>query len=46
LITYNYKSLNAEHRDKLMDMFEHIFTGGILMEERNTKDTDNRRPAR
>jgi AcrR family transcriptional regulator len=30
--------------DELREMFARIFTGGILLEERNTKDTDNRRP--
>jgi hypothetical protein len=46
LITYNQNSLNAEHRDKLREMFARIFTGGILLEERATKETDKRRQAR
>lgn len=32
--------------DELREMFARIFTGGILLEERNTKETDNRSPAR
>ena len=32
--------------DELRQMFARIFTGGILVEAGNTKDTDNRRPAR
>ena len=42
LITYNQKSLNAEYRDNLRDMFGRIFTGGILADECESKESDSR----